>query len=316
MIKIARNGTKFAECEPHQLKSLIAQDVIRTTDYYWMPGMAGWKPVAEILDEISMEKKQRLLRRVKLTAFGTLIVAALTIVSIFSKSALDNFNKRAAETAAANREREAAQKIESDLRAAIARRENEAAASREREAQRLANLEALKKVNLSINELIGEFNITPPDKFKKDSVAWYSHKNVEKYWQTNLRVHVNENGYFYFETILKGYISEGHSIIRNNSFIVLIEGNTFDSGIGEADDDVEISGGTFFERVTYNSDKHQNLAHLIADACAKGTKLELRMNGRTGKFRDIQLTSEDALAFSQSVKLADLLARKHVLSTK
>lgn len=262
------------------------------------------------------KKKQQRLRRTNLTIAGILIVAVLAFASIFLKSALDDFRKSAAATAIANREREAAQKMESDRRSAIARLEYEAAASRKREAERLEGLEALKEVNLSIDTLIGEFIVSPPDKFKKGSVAWYTHKNVERYWTTNLRVRVSENGYFYFETILNGYFSQGHSIIRNNSFILLIEGNTIDSGLGEVDDEIEISGGTFFERVSYNSDKHRKLARLIADACERGTKLELRMNGSTGKFRDIELKSEDALAFSRSIKLADLLARKYKLSGK
>ncbi len=316
MIKIARDGIEIGVCEPQELENLITQDVVRTTDHFWKTGMKEWRPVSEILSEFDTLKKQKKLYRIKLAVGGILIVAVLAIASIFSKSALDDFRKNAAKTAIANSKREADQKVESDRRTAIARLEYEAAASREREAEKLAGLKALKEVNLSIDTIIGEFIVSPPDKFKKGSLAWYTHKNAERYWSTNLRVHLNENGYFYFETILKGYFDQGHSIIRHDSFVLLFEGNTINSGLGEADEDVEISGGTFFERVSYNSDKHQELARLIADACARGTKLELRMNGRRGKFRDVELTSEDALAFSQSIKLADLLTRKKILSGK
>lgn len=315
MIKIARNGTEIGGCELQQLENLIVQDVVRTTDHYWKAGMDEWRPVSEILSELNTQKKQQRLRRIKLTAGGLLILASLIFASVLLVSVLNDYNKNSAANDAANRERAVAQKIESERLSAVRKREQEAAEIREREIQRQARAEELKNVNLSIDALVGEFVITPPDKFEKGSVSWYKHKNVEKYWRTNLRVHVNENGYFYFETILRGYFSEGHSIIRNNSFIVLIDGNTIDSGIGEVED-VEISSGTFFERVSYNSEKYQDLARLIASACDRGSKLEFRMNGKTGKFRDIELTSEDALAFSQSIKLADLLARKRQLSGK
>lgn len=315
MIKIARNGKEIGACEPEQLENLISQDIARTTDHYWQTGMNEWRPVSEILNELNTQKKQQRLRRIKLAAVGILILVTITLTSILLASSLNDFDDNSATNDAANRERAITQKIESERRAAIKKREQEAAQILEQEADRLARIKELERVNNSIGALIGEFIITPPDKFEKGSVSWYRHKNVENYWKTNLRVLVNEDGYFYFETILKGYFSEGHSIIRNDSFIVLIDGNTVNSGVGEVDD-VEISSGTFFERVSYNSTNHQGLARLIASACEKGSKLEFRMNGKRGKFRDIELKSEDAVAFSQSVKLADLLARKKQLSGK
>ena len=315
MIKIARNGVEIGEYEPGQLETLINQDVLRITDHYWKQGMTEWMPVDKILTELVTQKKAHRAHFIKLAAMWIFITAVVTLGLVFSISALDEFKDKVAKSSAVNREREAAHKRESDILSAAASREREAAAEREREAQRLANIDALKKIDTAINALLKEFIVTPPDKFKKDSLAWYTHKDVEKYWRTNLRIHVYDNGYFYFETILNGYFSEGHRVIHNDSFTVLINGQTFESGLGDVQD-VEISDGSIFERVAYNSETHQKLARLIADACAKGTKLEFRMKGKTGKFRDKELTAEDAHAFSQSIKLADLLSQRSLLSGK
>jgi hypothetical protein len=311
MIKIARNGVEIGEYEPGQLETLINQDVLRITDHYWKEGMTEWMPVDKILTELVTQKKAHRSHFIKLAAMWTFITAVVTLGLVFSMSALDEVAK----SSAASREREAVHKRESDILSAAASREREAVAERVQEAQRLANIDAHKKIDTAINPLLKEFIVTPPDKFKQGSLAWYTHKDVEKYWRTNLRIHVRDDGYFYFETILNGYFSEGHRVIHNDSFTVLINGQTFESGLGDVQD-VEISDGSIFERVAYKSETHQKLARLIADACAKGTKVEFRMKGKTGKFRDKELTAEDAHAISQSIKLADLVSQRSLLSGK
>ncbi len=57
-IKIARAGAEIGEYDLEQVPDLLKNGVLRTTDHYWMKGMAGWSPLDQLVPSATVTHQE------------------------------------------------------------------------------------------------------------------------------------------------------------------------------------------------------------------------------------------------------------------
>ncbi len=62
-VKVSRAGVEIGAYELSQILELYAHKKLLATDHYWQPGMAGWKPLSNLIAELEdIRRKERLER--------------------------------------------------------------------------------------------------------------------------------------------------------------------------------------------------------------------------------------------------------------
>ena len=57
-VKISRAGVEIGTYELSRILDLVAQKKLMPTDYYWQPGMTGWKPLSVLIAEAEEARRK------------------------------------------------------------------------------------------------------------------------------------------------------------------------------------------------------------------------------------------------------------------